>query len=839
MRFWLIALWLAVSGPAGADSKGLVILNPIAGINGGPCAYTSIAQAVADAASGDTIIIEAGQHPGLIGEIDKDLTLVPGRPGPPGATGCELENVGADFSTVRLSGDGGCDDPVGGLVEVLDGARVTFRNLSLQSATATNGGILAVTNGAQVVLDGVQVFDGTATLSGGLVYVAGGAAQSSLQIRGNSNLAAGSVTPGDGGGIALFDASLRVEDSTIGLLGMSLSSSSNSAEPFGGSPAGGNQAAGDGGGIYASGSTLSILAGSRFTENQAGNDGGGIFAINSTISGVASTVRGNTAANRGGGLALRGGSAGFTDSTYLENATTESGLGFGGGGIFGADDAQLELTSVTLEQNTSEAQGGAIWLSEAQLTSNMSDFNGNNAPFGGAIAAATGAITIEGGMFSSNVALGFGGAIAGTGSTISVGGTANFAMNSAADGGAIYQNTTDGSDLLIVDEAVFVDNDASNPVGLTGRGGAIFSGPGTVEIHRSQFESNTAADAGGAVFLRDPDQSGLAATITNSEFENNRASDGPMTGTGGGIAASDVSSLVIADTRFVFNITSLAGGALWMENVPAGLLTNVRFETNVSPRGAAIYSRDSSYTVATRFSTCDPFALAADEYCTLFVTNNALESGGGIYIDDVSNPGTISLDRVAMIRNNSNSSSASVGTAIDGQSMVPSLVTLRNVLVADNGADDTQDSAISISNSQRLHLQHVTMAGNVARPLWAIDPQVEVEITESIIYLNGQGPRISNGVASFIRSCNNSQTPDSGGQSMGGNLGNPNFTITARGNYRLSAASVSADQCAISSLRDLDGLFRVGPDLADQGAFERDGQVTGPDPLFSDGFESL
>ena len=72
---------------------------------------------------------------------------------------------------------------------------------------------------------------------------------------------------------------------------------------------------------------------------------------------------------------------------------------------------------------------------------------------------------------------------------------------------------------------------------------------------------------------------------------------------------------------------------------------------------------------------------------------------------------------------------------------------------------------------------------------------------------------------------------------MGGNLGSPNFTTTARGNYRLSAASVSADQCDTTSPRDLDGLFRAGPDLADQGAFERDGLAAGPDPLFSDGFE--
>ncbi len=838
MRIVQIMFWLAACSGAGADPKGLGIFNPIAGINGGACAYTSVAQAVAEAASGDTIIIEAGQHAGLIGEIDIDLTLVPGRPGPPGNTGCERENVGAAVGTVQLSGDGGSDDAVGGLVEVLDGARVTFRNLTLRSATATNGGILAVTNGAEVTLDGVRVFDGEATVSGGLVYVAGGAAQSRLRVTGSSNLAAGRADPGDGGGIALFDASLRVEDSTIGLVGMPLSGAvGDGIGVFGGSPGGGNQADGDGGGIYASGSTLSFRDGSRVTENRASNEGGGIFAVNSTITATGLTVRGNAADSSGGGLSLRDGSASFTDGTFFENATTTFGGGIGGGGIYAASDASLQLIGVMMEQNSSEGEGGAVRLAESQMTSNSSVFADNQALIGGAIAGVSGAIGIEGGTLSNNVALGNGGAIASTGSIVSVGGAARFEMNAGADGGAIYQSSVSGSDQLILDQVMLVNNVASDPLGIGGRGGAIFSGPGSVEIHHSQFESNTAGEFGGAVYLRDPNQRGLAVTISNTVFESNQASEGGLTEGGGAIAAFDLTSLQIADTRFLLNTAASSGGALRMEGVQAGLLSNVRFETNVSTWGGAIYSRDSSFDISTRFSTCNPFALAADDHCTAFVTNNANESGGAIFIDDVESPGIITLSQVALLGNSANNSSAGTGTAIAGRSAVPASLTLQDVLVADNGADGTEASAIAVSDSQQLTLRHVTMAGNEARPLWAGGPDVGVEIRASIIYLNGLGPLVSNNVSSFVRSCNNSQTPDSGGQSMGGNLGSPNFTTTARGNYRLSAASVSADQCDTTSPRDLDGLFRAGPDLADQGAFERDGLAAGPDPLFSDGFE--
>ncbi|MEN1729460.1 MAG: hypothetical protein AAGJ52_13575, partial [Pseudomonadota bacterium] len=106
------------------------------------------------------------------------------------------------------------------------------------------------------------------------------------------------------------------------------------------------------------------------------------------------------------------------------------------------------------------------------------------------------------------------------------------------------------------------------------------------------------------------------------------------------------------------------------------------------------------------------------------------------------------------------------------------------------------------------------------------------ELTNTIIH-NNAAPNVAFGVP-FIRSCNNSQ-PGSG-QSMGGNLGDPGFVTTARGNYRLDASSVSADQCADGPGRDLDGLYRLSGSLIDQGAFEHDGLLTAPDQIFRNRF---
>ncbi len=825
MRF-LTAIALAASFGASADvRKGLTTLDFIAGINGGGCAYTSVAAAVEDAVSGDTIYIESGLHEGLIGEIDVDLTIVPGRPGPPGATGCERENAGADPFDTRLSGAGGSDDAVGGLVHVLDGAEVLIRNLSLESANANNGGILAVTGGATVTLSGVRVHDGEATASGGLIYVEGGAEESRLNLGGNSQLTAGRVSPGDGGGIALFGASLTVQHAGIGSLLLGITP-----------PAPNNTSDGNGGGIYASGSTLSFRGNVDMLANTAGGNGGGLFALDSTITAAGVNFNSNQASVSGGGSSLLGGVASFGDTTFVNNQATTSGSNQGGGGIHVADNASLQLDAVTLDSNDSGLLGGALLTVDSEVTVTDSMFDGNQANSGGAILSASSNITIEAGSLTNNDAFLDGGAILNTaGGTLTVTGGALLDMNSAQNGGAIAQGQT-GSSNIVLDGVTLSNNQVTFVSIGGGRGGALYSGAGSIVIRNALFDGNRADRFGGAVFVEDFFDNGLTVEIADSEFVSNEADQGDMEEGGGALAANDVESLSIRDTQFHLNTAGLSGGALRLEGVQSSAMTNVRFTNNQSALGGAIFSRDSNFQIGTQFSTCDPFALAANDYCALFAMNSASQSGGAIFVDDIFTAGVVSLNQVALLENTAGSSSATAGAALAGQSTVPGVFMLENVLVANNGSPGNEASAIVITTDHELSMRHVTIAGNEARPLWVDGFGSNVEIHDSVIYLNGMGPRVSNEV-SFIRSCNNAQTPDADGQSMGGNLGNPNFTTTARGEYRLSAVSVSADQCVVTSPSDLDGLFRLGPDLADQGAFERDGAVMRPDPLFSDGFE--
>lgn len=822
-RFKPLALLLVGVLPTsgwGAGPKGFTLPPPdIASINGGPCAYESVASAVEAASSLDTIIIAPGTYEALIGEIDKSLVLVPGRAASPGFTGCEAEDTTASFPDVVLSGAGGSDDSVGGLVHVLNGARVTFRNLTLESAVASNGGVLAITEASQVTLDGVSVENGTATLSGGLIYVEGGATASRLTLTGDTQLLNGLVSPGDGGGIALFDGQLTVEDARIGRVPTVFPPLFNTAD-------------GNGGGIFASNSTITLGTQARIIGNRAGDEGGGLYAINSTVTGDSANFAANRSERVGGGLAVRGGSVDLANAIFNMNETSQVASNAGGGAIHAGDDAVVTLDSVMFTENSAFSLGGAISLNAAQLYSVGSMFSQNETGRGGAVFSFESELTLEGGSLQNNAANSQGGALYLIGGSALIQGGVVFSENEADEGGGIFQLGASATELTL-DNVTMDDNRATDSGGS--RGGAILMGAGTLVISNSSFTGNEATGAGGAIDI-DGETSGLTATIVGSQFLSNTAFNvvSPI-GDGGAISATRLDQLNVTDTRFLNNSTDALGGALSLSRVASATFRNVRFAGNQSDRGGAISSQNSSFQFGVLPSNCDPFALASDEYCTMFSNNIASTTGGAIYVINNLAEGNINFNQVAFVDNQTMSLNETDAAVIEIRGTERSLTTMDNVLVADNGLPGSAAPALLVEGSQQLMLRHVTLAGNVASPLRAAEETAQVSVFSSILQLNGQGPGVGINVA-YTGACNNSQ-PQQAGVPLGPNLGNPNFITTARGDYRLSAISVSVDQCEISSGRDLDGLFRISSNLADQGAFEQDGSVTPPDPLFADGFE--
>ncbi len=888
-------------GSAALASGVLMVVGSVAaaagvntiGVNRGGCQFDNVAAAIAAAGNGATIYIEAGTYNGLLGQIPRDMTLVPARPN----SSCREEDTTANSATVIIDGGGGSFDPTGGLVEITDGAVVTFRHMWLRNATATNGGVIAVTDDARLILDDALATDGTASGSGGVIYALGtGDRAGGIELVNDSSVYRGTATVGDGGAIALFGSNLIITDGNIGV-------SSNN---------GFSTAANNGGGIFASQSSVSLNSSqSRVIWNEAGNFGGGIYADTGTTVTVNGALFNNNDADVSGGaiyfdgtsLQVTGG-AQFVGNTTVTLTTNQGGgalyLGDGdvvvdgalftdnqsatlGGAILGRTQDSLDIRNDSSFTNNSAVLGGGLYLSAAAMVSDsafvMNDggiFGGgircspctgltlsnvlldqNMADDGGGLSVANGSlIVITGGSFTGNQALdasfddGVGGAIHQVNGSLTIDGTQFQGNTAQPSGGAIYVQSGNATPAeLTVTNAQFTGNQTTESATNQGGGGIFAEDMDAVYITNSIFDTNSAATLGGGLLADRSD----VVQVQNSQFVGNSAilggglysvfNDVALTGSdfsgnnvtnfGGGLYVFS-GSLLSEQTRLAGNDGGNGGGGVYLSFTDAQLV-NSQVEMNTAVNGAGIYVAESNLNVSSNLSNCDPFALAADEYCSSIDDNVATDRGGGVFVlSDNSINDEVRLQEVALRGNDA----ALAGTAIHVDSLGP--FEMENVLIADNGdlaVDSTTVEAVGVTP---ITIESTTIAGNADSPLWVEDTQANVTVNNSILYLNGEGPRVAFGVT-FARSCNNAQSVAAPSQSMGGNLGNPIFDASSpRGNYRLTAISPSVDACLSGPATDGDGAARPNDGgQFDQGAFELDGAPsTAFEMLFSDGFET-
>jgi len=273
------------------------------------------------------------------------------------------------------------------------GTAVTISGMTLQNS---NGGVVALTGTTLTVTDStvtghsapaivgsgstaVTVTDSTVSSSavGGIVVTAGTLAVTRTTVSGNS-LGAGirgivgttgvtvtdsTVSGNTGGGIQVTTGTLTVAGSTVsgntkpgggsGILAVGVATTTTVTN----STITGNSAGlATGGGIAASGGSLT-LTNSTVANNTAGSAGGGILAIGgatTTLTNV--TVRGNTvtgAGGVGGGIAVAGGSLALTNGTISGNSA--SGGGSTGGGLFSAGGAAVTIRNTIVAGNSASA----------------------------------------------------------------------------------------------------------------------------------------------------------------------------------------------------------------------------------------------------------------------------------------------------------------------------------------------------------------------------------------------------------------------------------------------------------------------------------------------------
>ena len=421
-------------------------------------------------------------------------------------------------------------------------------------------------------------------------------------------------------------------------------------------------------------------------------------------------------------------------------------------------------------------------------------------------------------------------------------------------GGGLYVAQASGStvDEVIISSALISNNITTDSSTNEGGAGIYVNQMGQLSLNGVALTGNDSSNIGGGMYVRSIEQ----LDIIDSVVEANQGSLGAGVYLSGG-------QLRVENSQFNNNDASSSGGGLYLSSVDA-LITGSTFDGNNANRGGGIHSRFGStmllnshvlnnqvtregggihlyrtdLTMAAAHGTgsflCDAESLGFNQYCSTLSGNLASEEGGGIYA--VSEPGgNNTLLKLADAEVTGNE-------AILGGSVMyvdfpnAARVEVHNALFHHNGSGVNQETMLELHVIEAVSLLANTMAQNQGSPFMLDTPGLQAEVKNNIIHNNDMGPYISFSVV-LDEGCNLSQTPEAGSQSTGANLGDPLFTSSARGPYRLAASSPAVNACASGPDDDLDGQLRPGNNaMYDLGAFEMDGAGSA-ELIFTSGFQ--
>lgn len=484
------------------------------GIDSGDCSdidapCRTIAYAIAQAAAGDTIILDAGTYNESAITISKNLFVFGKGPGQSTVDALGANRVflvpeaieatlcGMTVTNGVTAGQGGGlqnngDTEVSNVVflnnQAVDGGgianlnEISLVNSSLNGNTASGGGGGLYNGiGATATLSMSLIQNNSATNAGGGIYNLGIVELNTTRVIGNSSQFGGGIFNEDQG-------ELRINNSTV---------SSNTASA-------------SGGGIFNDG--LFDIVGSTFALNTAANQGGAIYhspsASLSTITG--STINLNVAAVGGGIFA----DAPLTinSSFILENTATTS----NGGGII--NNSQMEINGTTIARNVADGGGGIATGTVSNTIVNDSIFEANNA-------IGAGGAVYNNGYFEFN--------------------RSTVRLNTSPFGGGLFNEDT--GLMRIVTTTV-----EANAAGQTG--GGLFA-DGAFQIIASTFNDNTASN--GAGIFKSP------VVIASSEIINSTISGNSAVVQGGGIETAAVAGALLVTVSTITNNQAPAGAGIF------------------------------------------------------------------------------------------------------------------------------------------------------------------------------------------------------------------------------------------------------------------------------------
>ncbi|MAZ26149.1 MAG: nuclease [Cytophagaceae bacterium] len=588
------------------------------------------------------------------------------------------------------------------------------------------GGIFANDGGTLIINEGTVIsgnFADGAGGSGGGVLMATTSTLTINGIEGSPVIFSGNAANRAGG--AIEDWSLEGTTSTLMHVDFTGNSAGVAIEDF--TP---TAAPGNGGAIHISGTGSMNITGGMADGNMAAAEGGAFWNSVGTmmVDGVDITnnvASGAAADNGGGGLFNNGGSLTVMNSLISRN-TADGASGSGGGiqnvagGMLMVADTEISFNEAMragggIEDNSTES-AGSITLTDVALENNMTGAAPGN---GGALhITGPGMATITGGTVNDNTAANEGGGLWNGSGTMTINGTmftGNVASGATiADpleikgGGAIFAN--DGGTLIVNAGTSFMGNYAD---GAGGSGGGILMATtsalqinGTIE-NPVIFELNAANRAGGAI--EDWSLDTAISTLTNVDFSGNSAGvsmDGftatAAPGNGGAIHISGAGSMMITGGTAMNNMAAAEGGAFWNS---VGMMTldevmvmdNVASGADATNGGGGLFNNGGQLEVQASTVSNN-------------IANGASGSGGGIQNVD---GGTLTVLDSEI---SSNTAMRAGGGIEDNSSTASGFVTITNSTVADNttGSAPGNGGGFHITGPGNALINSSTFNGNYA-----------------------------------------------------------------------------------------------------------------------------
>lgn len=341
------------------------------------------------------------------------------------------------------------------------------------------------------------------------------------------------------------------------------------------------------------------------------NDGPAIFMSGqSCLTVEPGVVVQNNSSNDFGGLieARDGTTINITGGKFINNSSTGS-----GGVVYSA--GTLNITGGSFENNSAGKVGGAIMIGKkGKANIQNASFTNNIAKTGGAIYV-SGSLSMSGCTLKQNKAT-WGAAICAeqpvTLSEITA------AENKAASAGGVHYLYKGGK----IDDSTFSNNTAAN------QGGAIFLKAGDLALSGSNFTENTAVYGGGALYIGHDGKGN--SQVSSCEFTQNTSS-----AFGGGIYLGSNKKLEVISSTFSKNEAAHGGGisTLAGPSDPANSNLSIQssnFSENVALSGGGVFTAVPTQINQTAFSSNESVVHPQDDKKNPHVSG----TGGALYVMD-------------------------------------------------------------------------------------------------------------------------------------------------------------------------------------------------------------